>query len=345
MTEQEGSRQELLTVGIRDTAVDLIGLGMHGSWTALVLARMGVPKLRLWDGDVVSLGNMETQCYNRRDIGKPKPKALTSWLRALGYTGEVIGEGEWHSLAADCRPVVICCADSMEVRKDAVLWASAHGAKYYIESRSAGHDAFIHAFRPNKANYDKYIANYFPAVLAQVACGATGTIAMGMQVASVIGSLLALTRGGEDANLIPGDHEIHLGLGHIAKMFRNFRTRKAPSPPPRLPQRSTWPHFGSDSLEPELCSTELHSDHSHVFRSVSRTSQETSSAGVGFRRVRWRGCLSNGQGLRLTGDGDRFIAVSPNLHWTTLGRRTTCRWRRTRCANTDEVPPLHCLAH
>ena len=77
------SRQAELTKGVSTNPVDIIGCGMHGSWTALALARLGVPSLRLWDGDTVSPANLDTQAYRTGDVGEPKSKALASLLRSF----------------------------------------------------------------------------------------------------------------------------------------------------------------------------------------------------------------------------------------------------------------------
>lgn len=58
---------------IRDAFVIVVGAGGVGSWTALMLLRSGVGKLRLIDFDQVSLSSLNRHaCANLADVGRPK---------------------------------------------------------------------------------------------------------------------------------------------------------------------------------------------------------------------------------------------------------------------------------
>lgn len=210
------SRQALLAGDLSRVEVDIIGLGMHGSLTAFGLARLGVGSLRLWDGDIVAEENLATQLYRPSDVGTRKTEALANVLATFGYIGEVICK-DVFTYGESLRPVVICCADSMAVRKDAAMQARNSRSRLFIESRSARHDLFLHAFEPTGRAVAHYLDNYFPESVESVACGATGTMLMGMQVATLAGSLLTLSKGGDFPRLIPGEHEVFLGTAHIAK--------------------------------------------------------------------------------------------------------------------------------
>ena len=215
------SRQAELVGAVQDASVDLVGLGMHGSWTALALARLEVPRLRLWDGDVVGLENLNTQAYRRADVRRPKHLAMASSIRLSGYRGELISNGRWfpdgHAPFLPLGSVVVSCADSMVVRRNLAVAAHYSGSRLFIESRSAGNELFIHAFKPTTENVNHYLNTCFPARVATTTCGNTGTAALGMQVAALVAGIMLRTRGGELAELFNGDHRVSLGLHHTTR--------------------------------------------------------------------------------------------------------------------------------
>jgi hypothetical protein len=212
------SRQELLTGDLSQERVDIIGCGMHGSWAAIALARMGVGTIRLWDEDTVGEENLETQFYRPSDVGKPKTEALRSLLRSFGYSGQVIVMGRF-SLDDDLFPIVSCHADSMAIRQDAAKTAMRMQSKLFMESRSAANEIFFHAFKPAEGEVAHYLENYFPETVATVACGETGTAAVGMQVAALVGGTMLRSNAGEHITAFPEEHSVSLGMYHAAKRF------------------------------------------------------------------------------------------------------------------------------
>lgn len=215
----DDSRQELLTGDLSSERIDIIGCGMHGSWAALAIARMGIGTIRLWDEDTVGNENLETQFYRPQDVGKPKADALRILLSSFGYRGRIIVEGRFTP-TDDVFPIVSCHADSMTVRQDAAKAAMRCKSRLFMESRSAANEVFFHAFSPDRENVEHYIGNYFPEVVAEIACGETGTAAVGMQVASLVCGTMLRSNAGEHIALFPGEHSVSLGLYHTAKPFR-----------------------------------------------------------------------------------------------------------------------------
>jgi len=63
--------QKVVTVG---------GAGAIGSWTAILLARMGVKYFRLIDKDRVQIYNVSTQAFTPRHVGQYKVRALQEQL-------------------------------------------------------------------------------------------------------------------------------------------------------------------------------------------------------------------------------------------------------------------------
>lgn len=92
------------------------GCGGIGSWTALLLSRMGC-SLYLFDHDNINLSNTGGQLYRMKDKDKMKTTALKSIL--INFSGEDIqvsehGKYEEDSFTGD---IVISCFDNMKARK------------------------------------------------------------------------------------------------------------------------------------------------------------------------------------------------------------------------------------
>lgn len=68
---------------LQEAAVVVAGCGGLGSHIAISLARLGIGKMLLVDGDVVDLTNLGRQNYFPKDLGKAKVEALAEQVRAL----------------------------------------------------------------------------------------------------------------------------------------------------------------------------------------------------------------------------------------------------------------------
>lgn len=68
---------------LAEARVGIVGAGGLGSNCAVLLARSGVGHLTIADHDVVSLSNLNRQCYWPRHLGRPKVDALGEILREL----------------------------------------------------------------------------------------------------------------------------------------------------------------------------------------------------------------------------------------------------------------------
>ena len=221
------SRQANLVGDFRKKSVGIIGLGMHGSWTALAVVRLGVGLLLTWDDDIVVEGNIDNQFYHLGQEEELKEEALGDLLcgdfvrHTLLYSShgrriQNCVEDKEDSKRLD---VLICCADSFDTRQLAATMARDCGVKLLIESRSAKHTAFIHALRPTKEKVASYIESCFPSVVEEATCGDTGTTAMGMAIASQIAAHVINSSCGSHPELIPEETTIRLGYGMSTKMI------------------------------------------------------------------------------------------------------------------------------
>lgn len=84
------------TNNLRNQKVALIGLGAIGSMVAESLVRSGVTELGLWDNDTVEPGNICRSVYTTDYLGESKVVALTSILKKISPSCNIIKHGSWH---------------------------------------------------------------------------------------------------------------------------------------------------------------------------------------------------------------------------------------------------------
>jgi molybdopterin-synthase adenylyltransferase len=130
---------------LRRYPVTIIGAGGIGSPLAVVLAKMGVSDLTVYDPDVVELHNLSSQSYRMQDIGTPKVEALAAVCREFAGI-EITTHVERFPLDASPRGVVITAVDSMEARKQ--IWDTAIKLNpvvdCYLEARMGGQDGRVY---------------------------------------------------------------------------------------------------------------------------------------------------------------------------------------------------------
>lgn len=97
--------------------VTIVGQGGIGSWTSLLISRLGVRSLLLYDDDIVELGNLSGQFYSTEDVDKFKVDAVANAITKYSYyhnTTVINAKFDTGSLHSD---IVIACLDSMEARR------------------------------------------------------------------------------------------------------------------------------------------------------------------------------------------------------------------------------------
>jgi hypothetical protein len=105
---------------IQTKKVALAGLGGIGSWVALMLARVKVEWIHLWDPDTVETVNMAGQLFGNSDIGNHKTSAVTDCIMDYADYHNYIAHRERitsdTTMPLDVR-IFICGFDNMEARK------------------------------------------------------------------------------------------------------------------------------------------------------------------------------------------------------------------------------------
>ena len=182
--------------GLGATAVTVIGVGGIGSAATECLAKMGVPKLTIYDDDVVDSHNCANQGYFLPEIGYKKVEALGSRLEAgTGCSVTQRFERVNESTVFDTK-IVVGAVDSMKSRY--AIWdalKSNMDVRYYIDGRMgarAGYVYFVDLL--NDESVENYEASLFPdSEAAQDPCTERATIFCGWSLGSLIASAVSKT--------------------------------------------------------------------------------------------------------------------------------------------------------
>ncbi len=191
---------DLVSPETLDIPIHLIGCGGIGSFTALVLSKMGVRQLSLYDPDGIEEHNLPNQLFRLSDVGRPKVEALREILAEFaGLSVEVQPvQVEGQRMAG----VVISGVDTMQARK--TIWQQCIRYRTaivrYIDARMGAEVARIYAVRPTDPSdirfYEKTL--YHDEEAEALPCTAAAIIYSGFAIASLIGNLVKRLATGED---------------------------------------------------------------------------------------------------------------------------------------------------
>lgn len=190
-----------------NTPVHVIGAGATGSWVVLMLAKMGVKKIHVWDFDTVAEHNIPNQAFKRELIGKSKVNAIMETVDVFDECALVLHD---EMVTADTRlyGVVFMLTDTMSSRKE--IWEGAIknkiNVKLLIETRMDLRGGFVYVINPTSPKQIKeYEESFYTDDEAEVsACGASQTlIATAMQISSVaVWQMINYSNGKDMDNLI-----------------------------------------------------------------------------------------------------------------------------------------------
>lgn len=148
----------------RDWPVTLIGAGGIGAIAAIVLAKMGIPVLNIYDDDTVDPENVATQFYGPSDIGQDKTWSLTKLIHNFSDETEVypnylrVGqtgvEPEYLK-----NPIIISAVDSITARQ--VIWNNVLETKWkwYLDARMGAEIFQLYAVKSDTTRMDNYNAS------------------------------------------------------------------------------------------------------------------------------------------------------------------------------------------
>lgn len=146
---------DLIPQSILSNKIQIIGAGAIGGWVAILLAKMGMENIEIWDFDTVSLENMNSQPYSHSEIGQDKVDALQK--RILDFTNTSISNipFAWEGQPFNAK-IVFACADSMAVRRQIFEVAQKSNVDLVIDTRMGAEIGNIYAYDPKAyGSYDK----------------------------------------------------------------------------------------------------------------------------------------------------------------------------------------------
>jgi sulfur carrier protein ThiS adenylyltransferase len=138
---------------LKNRTLHIIGCGAVGSNTALIAARMGWTKFKLWDNDIVENHNLPNQAYALRHIGMNKVDALKELLKEFNSYIEVETFARKFTSTEDTENIadtVIVSTDSMSSRMD--IYEAIHNSdkiNLVLDTRLAFDYAELYAFDPS----------------------------------------------------------------------------------------------------------------------------------------------------------------------------------------------------
>lgn len=141
-------------------SVHIIGCGATGSKIALLLAKLGVKEMHLWDFDIVESHNIANQEFLQKHIGIPKVEALKDMIDMACYLSgyDIICHNEKVDADTDLDGIVFVLTDTMKSRKE--IWDGALKFKpidLVIETRMGKSDGRIYTISPcNKKHIEMY---------------------------------------------------------------------------------------------------------------------------------------------------------------------------------------------
>lgn len=101
---------------IRKKTVTLAGLGGIGSWCALLLSRVKVSRMIIWDDDVVETTNLSGQLYNANQVDMKKVVATNMNMINFSNFYSAVQIPERFSLGSEATDIMICGFDNMTAR-------------------------------------------------------------------------------------------------------------------------------------------------------------------------------------------------------------------------------------
>jgi hypothetical protein len=194
--------------------VGIVGAGGIGAMTALVLSKMGVVQMTVWDDDEVSPVNIPTQLHPVSDVGKLKVTSLQETLEHFSdeilFTSfpDRVGLG----MSVSGFSLFISAVDSITARQD--IWgvvSSSHHIDFYLDMRMAArqYQHFLVDLRDPRAaaNYDELLMSLREDDVDEVPCTEKATFFCGAMASGHAGNVLC--------NILRNEAQSHRLVHHI----------------------------------------------------------------------------------------------------------------------------------
>jgi len=173
---QYGGQLEIFNPDLFHTPVHIIGVGASGSWVALMLAKLGVSQIHVWDFDQLEDHNLCNQAFKRTQVGQDKVDAVREVCAEMSEIEVII-----HHDAVDGNTpltgIVFVLTDTMSSRAE--IWRGAlkykANVKLVIETRMGLDMCRIYNVNPTDLDQIKGYESTFSYDDSQAEVSACGT--------------------------------------------------------------------------------------------------------------------------------------------------------------------------
>ncbi len=176
---------------------DVLGLGAGGLTLALLLAKLGIEKIRGCDRDTVQLENLGPSLYGWEDVGEGEPVYKADAAARIIFRDTKIRIEPWCGDVLELSQfgdVVFLCLDSNDAKRELVKRFHAMGdtaPSRVFEARVSRSNMLVHSFDPRcREHVDQWLRFYLPDAEftsedracghVQVSLGSTAIIAAGL---------------------------------------------------------------------------------------------------------------------------------------------------------------------
>ena len=165
----------------------IIGAGGIGSWATLLLAKMGIKKLTVYDSDLVSPHNLSTTCYTPAQLGRHKVDALAQVIESM--TGTKIKTRKRKYIGGLLKTdILISAVDSTKTRENLFKAAITHNVPFFVDGRIGGENLRVYALRlkDEREMHDYLDSLPKPGFESPLSCTSQQVIDVGLTTASLI---------------------------------------------------------------------------------------------------------------------------------------------------------------
>ena len=200
---------------IQEMEVTLAGVGGIGSWVALLLAKLDIARLNMYDFDSVEPVNMAGQFYSNSQIGSFKTSAVSESLRHYARYFKAYCFNQRYTENDIRTKVMICGFDNMEARKtffyswlEAVKSSNTKNEFLFIDGRLNAEEFQVFAIEgDNVAAIDKYKEEFLfdDSEVEETICSYKQTSFMSNMIASFMVNIFVNFVANQCDPIIPRD--------------------------------------------------------------------------------------------------------------------------------------------
>jgi len=140
-------RQQDIGLIIPDT-VSIVGCGGVGAWVAVFLALSGVRHLRLFDGDIIELHNLNRLPFTQDDVNQLKTTVLSNFLTSIRKDCFIEEYPHVDDLSINLLTgYVVDCTDAPKIQQVIFEFCSGNKLPYYRVGCDASHITVLTSLR------------------------------------------------------------------------------------------------------------------------------------------------------------------------------------------------------